>query len=199
VDIAVIEVAYPESAILQQAGDLPIQLASATEPAPDRVETILPAADISIRGNTVFTEDQSSPGSQDTIHLLQGSARIRDAAQGVGDQDSIDTVRFQGEILHRQGDDLHLEWNPASLRLRNAGHLCGWVQTYYTADTIAIIVREIQTGTYPNLKDNALCHRDNLATLPHVRLHTAREVDDLWQDMSIVEAHARWGLTMCFT
>src|SRR5205807_9487942 len=81
-DITVLQPLDAKTGRCDQIADRAVEVTSASEPLPDRCETILPPAHAGFRSTAVFHEQQHAADLQHAPHLAQGSARIRNAAQG---------------------------------------------------------------------------------------------------------------------
>ena len=66
-----LEPADVEAAFAKQAGDVAVQVATAGEPRPERVDSILPASDIVVRRSAVLAEQQFAARFEYAAHLLK--------------------------------------------------------------------------------------------------------------------------------
>jgi hypothetical protein len=85
-----IEGPHMQAGTVDQTIDTPVQIAAATQPVLEGIETVLPSCNGSIVA-TAMLEEKESPGRfDDSSHFLQGHDGIRNRAEGEGTDDTVE-------------------------------------------------------------------------------------------------------------
>jgi len=145
-----------KSPLLDQEGNVAVQMTSPRDCAPGTVEAMLPALDSWIGGETVLTEEESSRGFHDPSHLSEGLDGGGESAQREREEQRVDRVRGESDVLHASRMERDWDRLEAGGSLVACEHFRRRIQRMDVGDLFGIVEGEIEAGARAHLEDDPL-------------------------------------------
>ena len=177
-----------EAGTPKKRGNVSVEIAAARDRPPRRIDSVLPARHVGIRGKAMLAEEQPPTRSKDALHRSERDQCIGNRAQGVGQQHGVDTVGPQRDLFAGQIDHLEHEVRAAWVSPRQLAHARRRLETPHLTNLRAIVERQIEAAAHANLEHLSLGPRNDFLSLLASRLGGASQVDESRKDVAVVEA-----------
>jgi hypothetical protein len=185
-----VEVLELKAAILDQLADVPVEVATITKRALERIEAVLPALDFGIVRKPVLDKEEMAAGLEDAAGFLERLLDVRDAAKGPSADDVIELVVLEGEFLAIDDVMLDLDGRGVDPALGHGVHAGVHIGGDELADGRRVM-GEVESGAEPDLEDFSrdVCERFDPGALHFPIRHD--EIHEFRKYVSRVKAHGR--------
>jgi hypothetical protein len=122
------------------------RFATSSQPLPHGTEPPLPPANPLIRSETVLAKEETTGGPAHACYPGQRSGNVRNRTEGIGDDDRVDGMIWEGDVLSGRLQELDRKRRAMGLLSSESPHLLGWIERPQMPDQTAVVEGQVQAG-----------------------------------------------------
>ena len=178
-----------EATAAKKSWNVAVEVTAAAELLPDGTDSALPFTNAFVGSESVFAEEKAAIAAKDPCDLSQSLRNIGNRAEGVGDNNSVDTLIRKGDLFSGRAKEFNRKGCTLRLLSGERPHLHRGIQRPEMSNQTAVVEGQVQPRPETDLENSAGRRRNYLRTLPHVGIAAARKVHHARKNEAIVEVH----------